>query len=53
MVRYAPDTPAYERDVGLVQERLGAHEFNAPWGRGRAMHPEQAIAYVVEESSPR
>jgi hypothetical protein len=53
MVRYAPDTPAYHRDAGLVRAQLGAHEFDAHWERGRAMHPRQAIAYAVEAASPR
>jgi non-specific serine/threonine protein kinase len=48
MIRYAPDNRAYECDVARVRDQLEAHTFNTNWERGRAMHPEQAVAYAVE-----
>jgi non-specific serine/threonine protein kinase len=49
MVRYGPDNPAYECDVGRVRDQLRAHTFNTNWERGGAMHPEQAVAYALEQ----
>jgi tetratricopeptide (TPR) repeat protein len=48
MIRYAPDNPAYERDVARVRDQLQAHMFDTNWERGAAMHPERAVAYAVE-----
>jgi tetratricopeptide (TPR) repeat protein len=48
MIRYSPDTTAYERDVARVRDQLQAHTFNANWERGGAMRPHQAVAYAGE-----
>ncbi len=42
----------HERDVLSARSRLGEAAFATAWAEGRAMTLEQAIAYVLEESSP-
>ncbi len=37
MARFAPDRPAYERDVAAVRAELDEAVFTASWAEGRAM----------------
>jgi predicted ATPase/transcriptional regulator with XRE-family HTH domain len=46
-VRYAPDRPAYERDVTNVRAQLDAESLVAAWAEGQAMSPDRAIAYAL------
>jgi hypothetical protein len=38
----------YRRQVSRVLEMLGEEEFAAAWAEGRAMTPDQAIAYALQ-----
>jgi predicted ATPase len=51
-VRYAPDQPAYVRDVASLRAQLDEDEFAAAWTAGRTMTAQQAIAYALEETRP-
>jgi hypothetical protein len=35
-----------------VRAALGEEVFTAAWAEGRAMTPEQAISYALEEEGP-
>jgi DNA-binding NarL/FixJ family response regulator len=39
----------YEQDLAAVRSTLGEASFEAAWAEGRAMSPEQAIEYALEE----
>jgi non-specific serine/threonine protein kinase len=39
----------YERDLAIVRSSLGAGPFEAAWAEGRAMSPERAIEYALED----
>jgi hypothetical protein len=43
------DQELHEREVGLVNAALGESAFMAVWAEGRAMTPDQAVAYALEE----
>jgi non-specific serine/threonine protein kinase len=42
--RYAPDRPAYERDLATVRAALDKEAFAAAWAEGQALSWEQAVA---------
>jgi len=44
------DRADYERSIGTARAHLDAATFDAAWAAGRAMTPEQAIAYALEGS---
>ena len=46
--RYAPDRPAYERDVAETRARLSPPEFATAWAEGEAMTLEQAVADALD-----
>jgi predicted ATPase/DNA-binding CsgD family transcriptional regulator len=48
---YAPDRVLYERIVAAARSRLGEAAWNAGWDEGRAMTPEQAVRYALEQES--
>jgi hypothetical protein len=39
----------YEREVAAVRAALGEEAFAAAWAEGRAMSPEQAVQYALDE----
>ena len=39
----------YERDLAAVRSELGEASFKAAWAEGRAMSPEEATEYALEE----
>ena len=39
----------YERDLAAVRSELGETSFDAAWAEGRAMSPEEAIDYALQE----
>jgi predicted ATPase/class 3 adenylate cyclase len=45
------DRADYERAVAAARAQLDAATFDAAWAAGRAMTPEQAIAYALEGSN--
>jgi hypothetical protein len=47
------DRADYERAVAAARAQLEAQVFDAAWAAGRAMTPEQAIAYALEGSDLR
>jgi ATP/maltotriose-dependent transcriptional regulator MalT len=42
----------YERYLASVRSALSEPAFEAAWAEGRAMSPEQAMEYALEESPP-
>jgi hypothetical protein len=46
---HAPDHSLYQRQVAAARERLDEAAWEAAWGEGRAMMPEQAVAYALKE----
>jgi predicted ATPase/class 3 adenylate cyclase len=46
--RYAPDRPAYERDLAATRGQIAAAAFAARWAEGEAMSLEEAAAYALE-----
>ncbi|MFQ5796857.1 MAG: hypothetical protein ACE5JP_17685 [Candidatus Bipolaricaulia bacterium] len=40
----------YDRNVAAVCAKLDEEAFEAAWAEGRAMTPEQAIAYTLEKT---
>ena len=42
------DRTLHERDIAAVRARLGEAAFAAAWAEGRAMPPEQAVAFALE-----
>jgi hypothetical protein len=46
--RYAPDRPAYERDVAETRAQLSRPAFAAAWAAGDAMTLEETVAYALE-----
>jgi hypothetical protein len=43
------DLDEYNGDVALVRAALGEEAFAAAWAEGRAMSPQQAVAYALHE----
>jgi hypothetical protein len=39
-----------DQDVVVTRERLDERNFEAAWGKGRAMTLEQAIEFALEET---
>jgi hypothetical protein len=46
---HAPDQSLYRRQVTAARERLDEAAWEAAWGEGRAMTPEQAVTYALKE----
>jgi predicted ATPase/DNA-binding CsgD family transcriptional regulator len=46
---YARDRDLYERWMEELHSRLGETAFGAAWAEGRAMSPEHAIEYALEQ----
>jgi non-specific serine/threonine protein kinase len=42
----------YERDLAAVRSSLGEASFEAAWAEGRAMSPEGALEYALEQPPP-
>jgi predicted ATPase/transcriptional regulator with XRE-family HTH domain len=53
LVRYAPDRPAYERDVVAARAQLDDQAFAAAWAFGQAMSADVAIAYGLMSAQQR
>ncbi len=51
---YAPDRSLYQRQVTTTRAQLDEAAWEAAWAEGRAMTPEQAVEYALEddETSP-
>jgi non-specific serine/threonine protein kinase len=47
--RYAPDRPAYERDVAETRAQLSRPAFAAAWAAGDAMTLEEAVADALAD----
>ncbi|MCB8934007.1 MAG: tetratricopeptide repeat protein [Candidatus Promineofilum sp.] len=45
---YREDREDFRRDVDSVREQLDEASFTAAWAEGRAMSPEEAIAYALK-----
>jgi hypothetical protein len=41
----------YERALAAARAELGEDAFRAAWAEGRAMPPERAVAYALEETA--
>ena len=48
---YTPDRVLYERIVAAARTRLGEAAWKAGWDEGRAMTPEQAVEYALEQEA--
>jgi non-specific serine/threonine protein kinase len=48
-VRFAPDQPAYERDIANLRTQLDEAALTAAWAEGRAMTLDQVLAHGMEE----
>lgn len=48
---HAPDRSLHERRVAAARERLDEQAWTQAWAEGRAMDPEEAVAYALEERS--
>jgi len=48
---YARDRDLYERWIKELRSRLGETAFGAAWAEGRAMSPEHAIEYALEQEA--
>ena len=46
---YVPDRSLHRSRVDAARSRLGEEAFEAAWSEGRAMTPEQAIQYALEQ----
>jgi tetratricopeptide (TPR) repeat protein len=46
---HAPDRSLYQRQVSAARGRLGEAAWDAAWAEGRAMMPQQAAAYALNE----
>ena len=46
---HAPDRSLYRRQVTAARERLDEPAWEAAWGEGREMTPEQAVTYALKE----
>jgi predicted ATPase/DNA-binding XRE family transcriptional regulator len=44
-----PDRSYYEARVAAARERADATEWHEAWSEGRAMSPERAVAYALED----
>ena len=49
VARYAPEEPAYARDVAAARAQVDAAAFAAAWAEGEALPLEQAVAAALEE----
>lgn len=43
------DRPQYERSLTDARTSLGEQEWSQAWARGRAMSPDEALAFALEE----
>jgi predicted ATPase/DNA-binding XRE family transcriptional regulator len=46
---HAPDHSLYQRQVAAARARLDEASWEAAWAEGRAMTPQQAVAYALKE----
>ena len=46
-----PDSAAYQKNLTILQERLGQSEFELAWKEGHTMTMEEAIEYALIEST--
>jgi predicted ATPase/DNA-binding XRE family transcriptional regulator len=46
---HAPDRSLYQRQVAAARARLDDAAWEAAWAEGRAMTPQQAVAYALNE----
>ena len=46
---HAPDRSLYQRQVAAARARLDETEWETAWAEGRAMTPEQAVEYALED----
>jgi predicted ATPase/DNA-binding XRE family transcriptional regulator len=46
---HAPDRSLYQRQVAAARARLDDAAWEAAWAEGRAMMPQQAVAYALNE----
>lgn len=46
---HAPERSHYQRQVAAARERLDEAPWKAAWAEGRAMTPQQAVAYALKE----
>jgi hypothetical protein len=49
LLRSPSDRLDHENAVNAVRASLGEATFGATWAEGRAMTPEQAVAYALDE----
>lgn len=42
----------YEQDVAAAREQLGEAAFAEAWAKGKAMRPEEVIAYARQDNTP-
>ena len=50
---YKPDRSLYERTMADLREALGEAAYQAAFSEGRAMPPERAVEYALEEGGDR
>jgi predicted ATPase/DNA-binding CsgD family transcriptional regulator len=48
---YVPDRSLHRSRVDEARTRLGEEAFEAAWSEGRAMSPEEAIGYALEQEA--
>jgi predicted ATPase/DNA-binding CsgD family transcriptional regulator len=46
---YVPDRSLHQSRVAAARARLGEETFESAWAEGRAMSPEQAIEYALDQ----
>jgi hypothetical protein len=50
VMRYAPEQPAYERDIANLRAQLEEAALTAAWAEGRAMTLDQVLAYALDDA---
>jgi predicted ATPase/DNA-binding CsgD family transcriptional regulator len=48
---YVPDRSLHQLRVDAARTRLGEEAFEAAWSEGRAMSPEEAVGYALEQEA--
>jgi DNA-binding NarL/FixJ family response regulator len=48
---YMPDHVLYQRTLAAARSQLGEAAWTTAWGEGRAMSPEQAVEYALEQET--